>query len=137
MFKSAIKKEVEQVISASSMIAQGVVLEGNLETTGNLRIEGTVKGNIKCKSKIALGESSIIEGNLYAQNAEIAGKIVGQIEVTELLVLRSTAIVQGEITASKIVMESGAVFNGTSKMNSTLTKIEFDDERIFKEAKTA
>jgi cytoskeletal protein CcmA (bactofilin family) len=137
MFKSAVKKEVEQLSSASSMIAQGVVLEGNLETSGNLRIEGAVKGNVRCKSKIALGESSLIEGNLIAQNAEIAGKVIGQIEVSELLVLRSTAVVQGEITATKIIMESGAVFNGNCKMNSNVTKLEIGDERLFKEAKTA
>jgi cytoskeletal protein CcmA (bactofilin family) len=137
MFKSQAKKELEQLSNASSMIAQGVVLEGNLDTAGNLRIEGSVKGNVRCKAKIAIGESSVIEGNLFAQNAEIAGKIIGHLEVSELLTLRATAIVEGDILANKIIMENGAVFNGQCKMGVEITRIEFGNERIFKEAKTA
>jgi cytoskeletal protein CcmA (bactofilin family) len=56
---------------------KGTTVEGNIETFGNVRIEGKIIGNIKSKSKIALGDSSFVEGNITSQNAEIAGEVKG------------------------------------------------------------
>ena len=56
MFKSGTsKKELEQLGNSSTIIAKNAVLEGNLETIGNLRIEGKVVGSILCKAKMAMG----------------------------------------------------------------------------------
>ena len=60
---------------SNNIIGKGTLLKGNLNVPGNIRLEGKVVGNVKSKSKIACGETSFIEGNLVAQNAEIAGKV--------------------------------------------------------------
>jgi cytoskeletal protein CcmA (bactofilin family) len=102
--------------NSSNIIGKGTTLEGNLEAYGNIRIEGKVVGNIKTKSKAALGHSCQIEGNILAQNAEIEGHVVGTVEVTELLTLKSTAVIDGDIITNKLVVEAGAAFNGSCKM---------------------
>ena len=61
---------------SNNIIGKGTLLKGNLNVPGNIRLEGKVVGNVKSKSKIACGETSFIEGNLVAQNAEIAGKVI-------------------------------------------------------------
>ena len=68
-------------------------MKGNLKTSGNIRLEGKVIGDISSKSKVACGETSIVDGNVIAENAEIAGKVTGKVTVSELLILKSTAIV--------------------------------------------
>src|SRR5690606_32547059 len=93
----------------------------------NIRIEGKVKGDVKSKSKVALGHSSQVEGNILAQNADLEGEVKGKIEVTELLVLKSTAVIHGDIVTGKMVVESGAVFNGTCKMGAIIKDIKISE----------
>ena len=118
------KKEAEEISNSSNVIGKGTVLEGNIETFGNIRIEGRVQGNIKSKSKIALGHSSHVDGNVTAQNADIEGAVKGRIEISEILVLKASAVVQGDISTGKLVVEPGAVFNGTCKMGAAIKDIK-------------
>ena len=110
------QKEVEELSNSSNIIGKGTIVNGSIETFGNIRVEGRVVGDIKTKSKAAFGSSSQVDGSVLAQNAEVAGHIKGTIEITELLVLKATASIDGDITTNKLLVESGATFNGKCKM---------------------
>jgi cytoskeletal protein CcmA (bactofilin family) len=117
------KKAAEEISNSSNVIGKGTTLEGNIDTFGNIRIEGKVTGSIKSKSKIALGHSSYVEGNIYAQNADIEGEVKGRLEISELLVLKATAKIHGDIYTAKLVVEPGAIFDGTCKMGAVIKDI--------------
>ena len=128
MFTSKEEKRVaEEISNSSNTIGKGTFLEGNVETYGNIRIEGKVTGHVKSKSKIALGPSSQVHGNITSQNADIEGEVKGKIDVTELLVLKATAVIHGDITTGKLVVEPGAVFNGSCKMGATVKDIKITE----------
>ena len=128
MFTSKDQKKVaEEISNSTNTIGKGTVLEGSIETYGNIRIEGKVIGNIKSKSKIALGNSSHVQGNITAQNADLEGEVKGRIEITEILILKSTAIVHGDIVTGKLVVEPGAVFNGSCKMGASVRDIKLGE----------
>ncbi len=110
------QKEVEELSNSSNIIGKGTIVNGSIETFGNIRVEGKVVGDIKTKSKAAFGHSSQVDGSVLAQNAEVAGHITGTIEVTEQLVLKATATIDGDIITNKLLVESGATFNGKCKM---------------------
>ncbi len=138
MFKTGTsKKELEELGSASTIIAKNATLEGNLETAGNLRIEGRLVGNIRCKAKVAMGESSLVEGDIFTQNAEIAGRVKGHLEIAGLLILKPTAIIDGDIIAGKIMLETGATFNGNCKMGAAVKEINIGEGKVYREFKTA
>ncbi len=118
------KKAADEITNSSNVIGKGTVLEGNIETSGNIRIEGRIIGNIKSKSKVALGSSSLIDGNVAAQNADVEGTVKGRVEIADLLVLKATGTVQGDISTGKLVVEPGAVFNGTCKMGAAVKDIK-------------
>lgn len=120
-------KVAEEISNSSNIIGKGTILQGDIETFGNLRIEGKILGNVKTKSKIALGQSSHVEGNILAQNAEVAGEVKGKIEVTDVLILKPTAIIHGDIITNKIIVESGATFNGGCKMGSLNKEIKIGE----------
>src|SRR6478609_8214732 len=101
------KRVAEEISNSSNVIGKGTVLEGNIETFGNIRIEGKVIGNIKSRSKIALGNSRHVEGNITAQNADIEGEVKGKREISEMLVLKATSVVHGDIITGKLVVEHG------------------------------
>ena len=128
MFTSKKQKKVaEEISNSTNTIGKGTVLEGNIETYGNIRIEGKVIGNIKSKSKIALGNSSNVQGNIIAQNADLEGEVKGKIEISEMLILKATAVVNGDIVTGKLVVEPGAVFNGTCKMGASIRDIKMGE----------
>jgi cytoskeletal protein CcmA (bactofilin family) len=122
------KKQLEEVSNSSNFLGKGTIVTGNLESYGNIRVEGKIIGNVKTKAKLAMGESSYLEGNILAQNADIAGHVKGIIEVSELLTLKATAIVTGDIIANKLAVEPGATFNGNSKMGAIVREISINEE---------
>jgi len=121
------KRMAEDISNSSNIIGKGTILEGSVETYGNIRVEGTVKGDIKTKSKVALGQSSKVDGNILAQNAEVAGEVSGRIEISDQLLLKPTAIVHGDIITNKLIVESGATFNGGCKMGVTIKEIRIGE----------
>ena len=121
------KRVAEEISNSSNVIGKGTALEGNIETFGNIRIEGKVIGSIKSKSKIALGHSSYVEGNIIAQNADIEGEVKGKLEISELLVLKATAKIHGDILTAKLVVEPGAIFDGTCKMGAIIKDIKISE----------
>ena len=62
MFNKDEKKVAEEISNSSNTIGKGTTVEGNIETYGNLRIDGRVIGNIITKSKLVLGQTSQVEG---------------------------------------------------------------------------
>jgi cytoskeletal protein CcmA (bactofilin family) len=124
--KNAIK-EAEEISESNNIIGKGTYLRGDLESQGNVRLEGRVEGNVRCKKKVAVGVKSSILGNLVAQNAELAGEIHGTVEVVDTLLLKSTCVIQGDIVANKLIVEPGAVFNGSCKMGVKVKEISLSD----------
>ena len=125
-------QEIDKMSSGTTNIGKGATLSGNVETFGNVRIDGKLMGDIHSKSKVATGNESLVEGSVYAQNAEIEGEIRGKLEIIELLVLKSTAVINGDIVAGKIVVEAGALFNGACRMGD-VAKMNKDKEEKNKE----
>ncbi|WP_026999947.1 bactofilin family protein [Eisenibacter elegans] len=121
---------VEANSNSATIIGKGAMMEGNIETHGNVRIEGRIVGNVKCKSKVVLGDSSYLEGSILSQNAEISGEVKGLIEVAEILVLKSSAIVNGDVLCDKLIVETGAVFNGSCKMGHTMKEIRIGEKNL-------
>jgi len=131
--KSTDNMAAQDVRDSTNQIGKGTILEGNIESFGNIRIEGKVIGNIKSKSKIALGQSSYVDGNIISQNAEIEGEVKGKVQISDLLILKKTAVVGGDIIANKLLVESGATFNGSCKMGVSQKEIKIGENGQLKE----
>ncbi|MCB0283264.1 MAG: polymer-forming cytoskeletal protein [Calditrichaeota bacterium] len=99
-----------------NFIGKGTYIEGNIKTESSLRVDGIVKGKLICKNTLTLGENGEIEGDVEAANAIIGGKIKGKILVGDKLVLESKSSLTGELKAKKLIIDEGAVFDGTSDM---------------------
>ncbi len=107
----------------SNRINLGTIVEGTIESDGDLRIEGTIRGTLRTKAKVAVGPTGLIEGDVHCKSADIEGRITGDIEVSEVLTLKASSIVEGNIYTSKIVIENGAHFDGICNMGAKETKI--------------
>ena len=118
------KSRKEESHGSNTIIGKGTLIEGGMETSGNLRVEGKVVGNVKSKSKIVVGRSAYIEGNIMSNVIEISGEVRGLVKVSGLLTLKESAVVQGEIIAKELVIEAGAKFDGQCNMNQNINGLE-------------
>lgn len=102
--------------NSATLISSGTILKGDVKSENDLRIDGTIHGNVRSSAKIIVGPSGFVEGNIEGANADITGKIKGNITVKELLQLREKCNVEGNINATKLQIDPTAVFNGKCQM---------------------
>lgn len=119
MFSSKSKKDKKvsattnpNSTSAVSVLTAGTIVEGNFESEVDLRLEGTINGEVVVKGKVVLGASGLIEGTLHAAEAVVHGRIVGNLFINTRLHLAATAVIEGDITATQFKVEEGAVYRG-------------------------
>ena len=99
-----------------NIIASGTIIEGNVSSTGNIRLEGKVKGKVECGAVFTLGEEGIVEGDVVASDAIVGGQITGSISVTNKVTLESNSKFSGELKCARLSIDEGAVFEGKSSM---------------------
>lgn len=108
--------------NSNNLFGVGTVIEGEIKTEGEARIDGKIIGTVSSKSKIVIGKTGVVEGDIVCSDAHVEGKVVGKLEVSGLLYLSKTADIEGDIIIEKLVVEEGAKFNGTSRMGSAAKK---------------
>ena len=95
-----------------SIVGAGMTMEGDSETDGSLRIEGTIRGDVRAGESVVIGKDGLVEGSIYTPQAVIAGKVVGAVYAELHLELQATSRISGEIQAGQMRVEDGAVFQG-------------------------
>ena len=116
--------KTHEVNSVYSRIEKSTSIKGNLKTNSDIRIDGTMDGNIETKGKIIVGKGASVKGNILCMYAEIEGKFKGKINAQETLSLKSESEVSGEVTIGKIIVAAGATFNATCTMVNNSDKIK-------------
>jgi cytoskeletal protein CcmA (bactofilin family) len=95
----------------ASVLSADLHITGNIKTTGDIQVEGTVEGDIRAHL-LTIGESATIKGEVIADDVVINGRIVGRVRGLKVR-LSSSARVEGDIIHKTIAIESGAHFEGS------------------------
>ena len=101
---------------AINIISEGTTIKGDLNASGDTRIDGTLIGNVESNGRLVIGPQGKVEGEINCNNIEVSGYIKGKITVSELLNMKASAKIFGDIVAGKLSVEPGSVFTGTCKM---------------------
>ena len=110
---------------ARNIIGNGTIIKGEVESNGDIRIDGRVEGTLKSNGKIVLGQNGSIEGDIFCKQADLSGKVHGKLFVEELTSMKSTSRVEGELNTKQLYIEIGAIFTGKCEMGKTETpKVE-------------
>ena len=117
------KNKIE-MIEMVNTIGAGTVVTGDVQSKGDIRVDGTLKGSVNTLGKVVLGKEGVIEGDVVCKNADIAGNIKAKITVSELLSLKATAKLNGDITTNKLSIEPGATFTGSCSMGAVIKDIK-------------
>ena len=112
-------KGTEMESPSINIIGYGTDIVGNINTTGDIRIDGKITGDFSSNQKLVIGQSGVIEGNITCRDCDISGKVIGNIVVNEVVALKSTADILGDISTQSLVIEMDAQFSGVCKMHRT------------------
>lgn len=93
-----------------SVIGSDLIIKGDLVSTGDIKIDGRVDGNITCRT-LTLGDQPVINSAISAETVRICGIFSGQVRANKVVLTRS-ARVHGDITQEILEIESGAVVEG-------------------------
>ena len=111
-------KNYEQENPSINLLGNGTIVKGDITSNGDFRIDGTLIGSIFSKSKVVVGTTGVVDGEINCQNADFSGTIKANIKVTELLTLKSTTKLIGNINVGKLAIEPGAQFSGNCTMDN-------------------
>jgi cytoskeletal protein CcmA (bactofilin family) len=113
--------------NGTTLISSGTTIKGDISSNSDLRIDGTIIGNINSSAKIVIGTSGVVEGDIFGNNADIVGKISGTVRVKELLQLRGDCVVNGNLFAGKLQVEPTATFNGQCHMGANVVDMSANE----------
>lgn len=132
MFNSKNKTEMSIPAPAgngTTLISSGTSLKGDISSNGDLRIDGTIVGNITSSAKIIIGASGVVEGDINGNQADIVGKVSGNVRAKELLQLRGESVVSGNLYAGKLQVEPSATFNGQCFMGANIVDMNNNEQQ--------
>lgn len=90
-----------------SIIAEGTVLNGEIQGDKAVVVHGTIKGKVSIQSDLIVAESGLVEADVNAENVSISGRIKGRTEARRLFELKSTGTIEGEIVAKSVKIDEG------------------------------
>ena len=122
--------------STINMIGNGTIINGDIQSKSDIRIDGILKGSVKTEGKLVVGSSGVVEGDVFCSDADISGEIKAKITVSKLLSLKSTSKLNGDIITNKLSIEPGASFSGSCSMGAVIKDIKHVEKQDKKE-KTA
>jgi cytoskeletal protein CcmA (bactofilin family) len=95
-----------------SLLDSQLAMTGDLETTGSLRIEGTLDGSVLSADSVVIGVGCKISGDIHAREVVVGGTITGNVHASERVELQATAVVTGDVHTGSILIQEGGVVNG-------------------------
>jgi len=98
--------------SINTIIGPDTNLTGDIDASGFTRIDGSIRGNIRTKGRVVIGERARMKGNVSGTNITIGGVVYGNIISDGHLIVLSTAIIIGDIITRRIKADDGCFING-------------------------
>lgn len=103
-----------------SIIAPDMIVTGDLQADGIVRIEGRVAGNVNAAHQILLSPGGVVEGNLDTREAVLGGEVHGTVTATERVEVQNTAHIHGDIVTPRLLIQEGGQLNGGIRMDATV-----------------
>lgn len=103
-----------------TIVGANTRLVGTLTSDGNIRIDGSVEGDIEVLGNLIVGETGRVIATIKAQNVHVSGAVKGEITAVEQLQISPSGKVWGDITTAALHIEPGGLFRGQSTMTSNI-----------------
>jgi len=96
--------------AAPSIISADVEITGNVATSSELQLDGTIKGDVTCGT-LVMGNTGSLDGQVKAESVTVRGTVKGEIHARSVR-LEATAVVEGDVYHETLAVEAGAKLTG-------------------------
>ncbi len=104
--------------SSLSIVAADLVITGDLESAGVIKIEGRVIGSVRAGQQVLVGGDAVVEGDLITREAVVGGTVQGAIHASDRIEIQPHAVVEGDITTRNLLIQEGGRVNGVVTMRA-------------------
>ena len=108
-------EKIDTVIGAS------VIIDGTLTSRKAMRIDGTIHGNVHTRGNVFTGPDSVINGNVSGKNITVCGVVNGDVKAKGRVILTEKARISGDLSMENIVVDEGALVNGSISMTKEVS----------------
>jgi len=120
----------------NTLVGHQTVVEGSLKVSSSMRVDGKIIGQVSCSDNLLVGKTGVLEASIKVKSATIGGKVIGDIEASDVVILEGNSTVMGDVTTKKLIIEEGAIFNGTCHMSGEAQGKQARTEQIRTEEST-
>jgi cytoskeletal protein CcmA (bactofilin family) len=103
-------------VASLSIVGLGMTVTGDIETSGVVKVEGTVHGHVIAGQQVLVAKGGTIEGEVNTGEAVVGGTVHGAVTATLRVEVQAGATVHGDVTTKRITVADGAVLNGSIRM---------------------
>ena len=103
---------IESPVTTAAFLDSGTKISGKLYFEGSVHVDGNLDGEIDGK-EITIGENAVVTAQIRADSIVVSGKVEGDITATHRIEIRATAKISGNITAPRLIIQEGAIFEGS------------------------
>jgi cytoskeletal protein CcmA (bactofilin family) len=98
--------------SINSILGPGSSINGDIESGGFTRIDGSIRGNLSAKGRVVVGEKARMQGNISGTTVTVGGVVCGNILASERISILDTGLVLGDIITRRIQADEGCLIHG-------------------------
>jgi cytoskeletal protein CcmA (bactofilin family) len=121
MFKQDAKENSkEDFRNAETVIGPSVMVKGNFNSSGNIAVEGVLKGGVKTAGNVYIGDHANVTADIEAKSARIGGEVRGNLKIEGHLQVTASAKIFGDVECASFSVETGAIINGKIVMSKDL-----------------
>jgi cytoskeletal protein CcmA (bactofilin family) len=96
-----------------STLGACIVVKGELRSTEDLMIEGSIEGDVFCEDgSVVVAASARVGGDILARDITVFGHSDGQLIATEVVDVRAAASVTGQVVSPRFILNEAAYFKG-------------------------
>jgi cytoskeletal protein CcmA (bactofilin family) len=100
-----------------ALIGRSVVINGELNGSEDLTIEGHVDGKVELRDHtLTVGVDGRVKAHVFAKSVVVLGELVGNVNASERVEIRENGSVDGDIVAPRVAIAEGAHFRGSIDM---------------------
>lgn len=122
----------------TTVLKEDASFEGKLMFEGNVLVDGKFKGEVFSSGDLTVGSSGVVEGEIEIGTINILGEVRGNIKASRKIVINAPAVVRGDIVAPSLIIEEGAVFEGSCSMGDVKDRsFKLKKDNVLDLAKTA
>jgi cytoskeletal protein CcmA (bactofilin family) len=116
-------------------IGKSITIKGDLSGNEDLQIDGSVEGRIDLpNNQLTIGAEGRVKAEVHAKSVVVVGHVTGNVSATDRIQVEANGIVDGDVKAPRLLIQEGAMLNGSVEMGSSASKPSLSVQPLAKAA---